>query len=87
MKGVGADTAAALLMAAGENPERLRSEAAFARLCGVAPLPASSGKTTRHRLDRGGNREANRALYLLALGRMGWDARTRAYVVGARPQG
>jgi transposase len=80
VKGLGPDTAGALLVAAGDNPERLRSEAAFARLCGVAPLPASSGRTTRHRLSRGGNRDANRALYLLALGRMSWDPRTRAYV-------
>jgi len=80
IKGVGAETAGALLVAAGDNPERLRSEAAFAHLCGVAPVPASSGKTRRHRLSRGGNREANRALYLLAVGRLGWDERTRAYV-------
>jgi transposase len=79
IKGVGTDTAGTLLVAAGDNPERLRSEAAFARLCGVAPLPASSGKTHRHRLSRGGNRDANRALYLLAVGRLGWDERTRAY--------
>jgi transposase len=79
IKGVATETAGALLVAAGDNPDRLRSEAAFAHLCGVAPLPASSGKTTRHRLNRGGNREANRALYLLAVGRLGWDERTRAY--------
>jgi len=79
IKGVGADTAGALLAAAGDNPDRLRSEAAFARLCGVAPVPASSGKTQRHRLSRGGNRDANRALYLLAIGRLGWDKRARAY--------
>jgi transposase len=80
VKGMGAETAGALLVAAGDNPERVRSEAAFARLCGVAPVPASSGRTTRHRLSRGGNRDANRALYLLAIGRMGWDPRTRDYV-------
>ena len=79
IKGVGTDTAGTLLVAAGDNPDRLGSEAAFARLCGVAPVPASSGKTQRHRLSRGGNREANRALYLLAIGRLGWDERTRAY--------
>ena len=79
IKGVGTDTAGALLVAAGDNPDRLSSEAAFARLCGVAPVPASSGKTQRHRLSRGGNRDANRALYLLAIGRLGWDERTRAY--------
>ena len=80
VKGIGTETAGALLVAAGDNPERLRSEAAFASLCGVAPVPASSGKTTRHRLSRGGDRDANRALYLLALGRMSWDSRTRTYV-------
>jgi transposase len=79
-KGLRIETAGALLVAAGDNPDRVRSEAAFARLCGVAPLPASSGRTTRHRLNRGGNRDANRALYLLAIGRMGWDQRTRDYV-------
>src|SRR5262245_24508143 len=80
VKGVGTDTAATLLLTAGDNPERLRSEAAFACLCGVAPQPASSGKTTRHRLSRGGDRQANRALHLLAVRRMGWDPATRAYV-------
>jgi transposase len=79
LKGVGTDTAGTLLVAAGDNPERLQSEAAFAHLCGVAPVPASSGKTQRYRLNRGGNRDANRALYLLVIGRLGWDARTRAY--------
>jgi transposase len=80
VKGVGTETAAALLVAGGDNPQRLRSEAAFAQLCGVAPIPASSGKTTRHRLNRGGNREANWALYLIAVGRMAWHRPTRAYV-------
>jgi transposase len=80
VKGVGTDIAGALLVAAGDNPERLHSEAAFASLCGVAPIPASSGKTNRHRLSRGGDRDANRALYLLALGRMGWHPATRTYV-------
>jgi transposase len=78
VKGVGTETAAVLLVAAGDNPERLRSEAAFAHLCGVAPIPASSGKTTRHRLNRGGNREASWALYLIAVGRMAWHGPTRA---------
>jgi transposase len=86
-KGVGPDIASALLVAAGDNPDRLRSEAAFARLCGVAPRPASSGKTTRHRLNRGGDRDANRAPYLLALGRMGWDSRTRDYVARRTAEG
>jgi transposase len=65
--GVGIDTAAALLVAAGDNPERLRSEAAWAHLCGVSPLQASSGKVTRHRLNRGGDRQANRALWHIVI--------------------
>jgi transposase len=87
VKGVSTITAACLLMTAGDNPERLRSEAAFAHLCGVAPIPASSGKTTRHRLNRGGDREANKALYLLAVRRMGWDPVTRAYVARRTTEG
>lgn len=83
----GADTAGALLAAAGDNPERLRSESAFAHLCGVAPIPASSGKTNRHRLNRAGNRDANRALYVLALGRLGYDERTRAYAARRTTEG
>jgi transposase len=87
IKGVGTDTAGALLVAAGDNPDRLRSEAAFAHLCGVAPVPASSGRTQRYRLNRGGNRDANRALYLLTIGRLGWDERTRAYADKRTQQG
>ena len=87
LKGVGTDTAVSLLIAAGDNPERLRSEAAFAHLCGVAPIQASSGKTVRHRLNRGGNRDANRALHMLALGRMSWDERTREYVARRTAEG
>src|SRR5215217_3346983 len=87
LRGVGTDTAASLLVAVGDNPERLKSEAAFARLCGVAPLEASSGKTVRHRLNRGGNRDANRALHVLALGRMSWDERTREYVARRTAEG
>jgi transposase len=79
LKGVGVDVAGQLLVTAGENPERIRSEPAFAMLCGVAPLPASSGRTQRHRLNRGGDRQANRALYLVVLSRLRWDPRTRAY--------
>jgi transposase len=80
VKGIGTDIATTLLATAGDNPDRLRCEGAFAHLCGVAPIPASSGKTNRHRLNRGGDRDANRALYLLAVGRMGWDPATRVYV-------
>ncbi len=87
IKGVGVDTAGALLAAAGDNPDRLRSEAAFAHLCGVAPIPASSGKTNRHRLNRGGNRDANRALYILALGRLSYDERTRDYAARRTTEG
>jgi transposase len=78
--GVGPDTAGQLLVTAGENHDRLGSEAAFAMLCGVAPIPASSGRTTRHRLNRGGDRQANAALYRIALVRLRWDPRTRAYM-------
>src|SRR6266542_3338145 len=77
LRGVGTDVAGALLVAAGDNPERLSSEAAFARLCGVAPLPASSGKTNRHRLNRGGDRIANNAMWRIVLVRMSFDSRTR----------
>jgi transposase len=78
--GVGPDTAAQLIITAGTNPHRLHSEAAFAMLCGTAPIPASSGKTNRHRLSRGGDRAANNALHRIALVRMSSDERTRAYV-------
>jgi transposase len=87
LRGVGTDTAASLLVAVGDNPERLKSEASFARLCGVAPVPASSGKTVRYRLNRGGNRDANRALHVLVLGRMSWDERTREYVARRTAEG
>lgn len=80
LSGVGPHSAAQLLAAAGDNPHRLRSEAAFAKLCGVCPMPASSGKTTRHRLNRGGDRRANNALFTIVLNRMQRDPRTRAYV-------
>lgn len=78
--GIGAEVACALLVAAGDNPERLRSEAAFAALCGVSPVDASSGRQHRHRLNRGGNRDANRALWVIAFVRMRCDPRTKDYV-------
>lgn len=78
--GVGPDTAAALLIAVGDNPERMRSEATFAALCGTNPIPASSGKTNRHRLNRGGNRQANAALYRIVLVRLAWHEETRDYM-------
>ncbi|MEW2483536.1 IS110 family transposase [Mycobacterium sp. NPDC049093] len=77
--GVGADTAAQLLITAGANPHRLHSEAAFAALCGVAPVPASSGKTNRHRLSRGGDRAANNALHRVALVRLSHHQPTKDY--------
>jgi transposase len=80
LHGVGTHTAAMLLVAAGDNAERITSEAAFAHLCGAAPIHASSGKTVRHRLNRGGNRQANHALWRIVLTRMSSDPRTRAYV-------
>src|SRR5690349_4380884 len=80
LHGVGPDTAALLLIAAGDHPERLRSEAAWAHLCAVAPIPASSGKVTRHRLNPGGNREANHALWRIVITRMSSHPPTRAYV-------
>ncbi|WP_436319776.1 transposase [Streptomyces syringium] len=78
--GVGPDTAAALLIATGDNPGRLRSEASFASLCGVSPVEASSGKTQRRRLNRGGDRQANSALYTIVLARLRWETRSRSYV-------
>jgi transposase len=78
--GIGTEIAGQLLVTAGDNPDRMRSESAFAMLCGVAPLPASSGKVTRHRLNRGGDRQANRALYLAVVTRIRTDPATQAYV-------
>jgi transposase len=78
--GIGPDNAAALLIAAGDNPDRLRSEASFAALCGVSPLEASSGRTSRHRLNRGGDRQANSALYRIALSRLRGTLAPRDYL-------
>ena len=86
-KGIGTITAAQLLVTAGDNPERLRSEASFAAFVGVSPIPASSGKTTRHRLNRGGDRQANAALHRIALVRMSYEPRTRDYVARKRALG
>ena len=85
--GVGIHTAAILLVAAGDNPHRLQSEAAFAHLCGVAPLRASSGKIDRHRLNPGGNRQANHALWRIVFTRMSGDERTRKYVARRLAEG
>jgi transposase len=85
--GVGADTAAELLIVAGDNPQRVRSEAAFAKLCGVAPIPASSGMTNRHRLNRGGHRQANAALYRSVIVRMQYHEPTKTYVARRTAEG
>jgi transposase len=87
LPGIGTDSAATLLIVAGDNPQRLRSEASFASLCGVSPIEASSGKVVRHRLNRGGNREANRALYMICLARMRRDPRTQEYLARRTAEG
>jgi transposase len=79
LKGVGPDVAAKLLITAGDNPERMRNEVAFAALCGASPLDASSGKQQRHRLNRGGDRRANNALWTIAMVRLSNDPRTQDY--------
>ena len=85
--GIGPDTAGQLLVTAGGNPDRLHSEAATAALTGTCPVPASSGKTRRHRLNRGGDRHANAAIYRIVLCRMRWDPRTRTYVTRRTTEG
>lgn len=85
--GVGADSAAALLVTAGDNPDRLRSQSAFAALCGVSPVEMSSGKTTRHRLNRGGDRQANAALFRVIMTRLRDEPRTRAYLARRTAEG
>ena len=84
---VGPDTAAEMLIVAGDNPDRIRSEPAFAKLCGVSPIPASSGMTTRHRLNRGGHRQANAALYRVVIVRMQHHEPTKAYVARRTAEG
>ena len=85
--GVGPHSAARLLATVGANPHRFTSEAQFAKLCGVCPIPASSGKTVRHRLNRGGDRRANRALHTIAIVRLRYDPKTRAYVARRTREG
>ena len=85
--GIGPEIAGALLVAAGDNPGRLHSEAAFSMLCGASPIPASSGKTVRHRLNRGGNRQANTALYRIMVVRLRWHPPTRAYLLRRTKEG
>lgn len=87
LHGVSTDVAGALLVAAGDNPQRLRSDASFAALCGVSPIEASSGPIVRHRLNRGGNRAANNALWRVVLVRMRWDQHTRDYVARRTAEG
>src|SRR3954469_24222478 len=84
---IGHGSAAQLLLTAGDNAERLQSEASFAALCGVSPVPASSGKTIRHRLNRGGDRAANSALHIIAIGRLRTDPRTKAYLAKRLAEG
>ena len=85
--GIGPDSAAEMLIVAGDNPERIRSDAAFAKLCGACPVPASSGVTNRHRLFRGGHRQANAALYRIVIVRMRWHQPTLDYVIRRTAQG
>ena len=85
--GVGSDSAGALLVAAGDNPGRLRSDACFSMLCGASPIEASSGKTTRHRLNRGGDRQANAALYRIVLVRLCYDQQTKDYMARRLKEG
>ncbi|WP_217585109.1 IS110 family transposase [Microbacterium sp. GbtcB4] len=85
--GIGIEAAGQLLVTAGDNPERMKCEAAFAMLCGVSPLPASSGMTQRHRLNRGGDRQANRALHLAVISRLRLDPRTKAYAAKKTAEG
>lgn len=85
--GVGPDVAAEMLIVSGDNPQRIRSEAAFAKLCGDCPIPASSGVIHRHRLFRGGHRQANAALHRVALVRCRWHAPTIAYATRRKAEG
>lgn len=85
--GISTMTAAEMLILIGDNPERIKSEAALAKLCGVCPIPASSGKTNRMRLNRGGNRQANAALYIVAITRMRDHEATKSYVIKRTAQG
>jgi transposase len=86
-QGVATQVASMLLTTVGDNPDRLRTEASFAALCGASPVDASSGKQRRHRLNRGGDRQANSALWRVALVRMAHDPRTKAYVARRTAEG
>jgi transposase len=87
INGVGPETAGQMLTTAGQNIDRLKSEASLARLCGVAPIPASSGNTTRHRLHRGGDRDANSSIYLIVVNRLRWHEPTKDYVARRTAEG
>lgn len=87
LQGVGTESAGEFLVVAGDSPNRLRNEASFSMLCGACPIPASSGKTQRHRLNRGGNRQANSALHMVVMCRMRTDDRTRTYVARRLAEG
>ena len=87
INGVGPQVAAALLAAAGDNPDRLRSSASFAALCGASPIDASSGRQQRHRLNRGGDRQANCALYYVIISRLRWHQPTKTYMARRIAQG
>jgi transposase len=87
INGMGTHATAQLLATAGENAHRLTSEAALARLCGIAPISASSGATHRHRLHRGGDRAANSAIHLIVINRLRWDDRTRSYAQRCTAEG
>lgn len=87
INGVGTEAAGQILTTAGQNIDRLKSEASLARLCGVAPIPASSGNTTRHRLHRGGDRDANSAIHLIIINRLRWHDPTKRYLDRRTEQG
>ena len=87
LKCVGAQSAAQPMVTVGDNPERLRSEASFAMLCGVAPVPVSSGTAYRHRLNRGGDRQADSAIHIIAIGRLRTDERTKEYIAKKMSEG
>jgi transposase len=87
LNGVGTQTAAALLVTAGDNPHRLGAPKSFAALCGASPTDASTGRQERHRLNRGGDRQANAALYIIVISRLRWDPTTQAYMTRRRAQG
>jgi transposase len=86
-RGVATQVAATLLATTGDNPSRVRTEASFAALCGASPVDASSGKQLRHRLNRGGDRQANSALWTIAMTRLAHDPRTKAYAARRTTEG